>query len=39
MKLELKEITIREVVKGYVNNNEEGVLGYGGKLNIRPKDS
>lgn len=22
---------------GYVNNDEEGVLGYGGKLNIRPK--
>lgn len=37
MKIELKNIKIREVVDGYVNNNEEGVLGYGGKLNIRPK--
>jgi len=37
MKIELKEITIREVVNEYINNNEEGVIGYGGKLNIRPK--
>lgn len=37
MKIELKRIPIREVVEGYVNNDEEGVMGYGGKLNIRPK--
>jgi hypothetical protein len=37
MKIELKEIPIRDVVNGYVNNNEEGVVGYDGKLNIRPK--
>lgn len=37
MKIELKEITIREVAAGYVDNAEEGVTGYGGKLNIRPK--
>jgi hypothetical protein len=37
MKIELKEITIKDVVNGYVNNNEEGVVGYDGKLNIRPK--
>jgi len=37
MKIELKEITIREVSKGYLNDNEEGVVGYDGKLNIRPK--
>lgn len=37
MKIELKEITIREVANGYLNSNEEGVVGYGGKLNIRPK--
>lgn len=37
MKIELKEITVREVKNGYVNDNEEGVVGYGGKLNIRPK--
>jgi len=32
-----KEITIRELVDGYVNHDEEGVYGYGGRLNIRPK--
>lgn len=37
MKIELKEITIADVVKGYKNNMEEGVVGYGGALNIRPK--
>ncbi|MCF8428547.1 MAG: DUF262 domain-containing protein [Bacteroidia bacterium] len=37
MKIELKEITIREVSNGYINNNEEGVIGFDGKLNIRPK--
>jgi hypothetical protein len=37
MKIELKEITIREVSNGYINDNEEGVVGFGGKLNIRPK--
>ena len=37
MKIKLKEISIREIVNGYVNNDDEGVTGYGGKLNIRPK--
>lgn len=37
MKIELHEIPIREVTKEYVDNAEEGVLGYGGLLNIRPK--
>jgi hypothetical protein len=37
MKIELHEIPIREIVEGYVNNDEEGVIGFGGKLNIRPK--
>ena len=37
MKIELKEITIREVSKNYLNDNEEGVVGFGGKHNIRPK--
>jgi hypothetical protein len=36
MKFELHEITIREIVTGYVDNDEEGVIGYSGKLNIRP---
>ena len=37
MKIELKEISIREVSTGYLNNNEEGVVGFDGNLNIRPK--
>jgi len=37
MKIELKEISIKEVVNGYINSDEDGVVGYGGKLNIRPK--
>ncbi|MFA6227431.1 MAG: DUF262 domain-containing protein [Candidatus Paceibacterota bacterium] len=37
MKIQLKEITIREVSNKYINDDEEGVVGYGGKLNIRPK--
>ena len=37
MKIELKKITIREVAENYVDSNEEGVVGFGGKLNIRPK--
>ena len=37
MEIKLKEIAVRDVVKGYINNDEEGVIGYDGKLNIRPK--
>lgn len=37
MKIQLREISIREVVEGYKNDNEEGVIWYGGRLNIRPK--
>lgn len=36
MKIDLKEITIRELVEGYEDNSEGGVKGYGGRLNIRP---
>jgi len=36
MKIELKEITVRELTEGYEDNNEDGVIGYGGKLDIRP---
>lgn len=36
MNIELRDITIREVVEGYVDNAEEGVVGYGGRLDIRP---
>ncbi|MBO7537072.1 MAG: DUF262 domain-containing protein [Alphaproteobacteria bacterium] len=37
MKIKLREIPIRELFDGYKNNDEEGVIGYGGRLNIRPK--
>lgn len=37
MKIELHEISIREIVENYVDNAEEGVIGFDGKLNIRPK--
>ncbi|MFR9585133.1 MAG: DUF262 domain-containing protein [Rikenellaceae bacterium] len=36
MKIELKEITARELTDGYEDNNEGGVKGYGGRLDIRP---
>jgi hypothetical protein len=36
MNIELKEITVRELTTGYQDNNENGVVGYGGKLDIRP---
>lgn len=36
MKIDLKEITIRELVEDYEDNSEGGVKGYGGRLNIRP---
>lgn len=37
MKIELRKITIRDVVESYRDSAEEGVIGYNGKLNIRPK--
>lgn len=37
MKIELKKVTVRDVAENYRDNNEEGVVGYDGKLNIRPK--
>jgi len=36
MQIELKEITVRELANGYEDNQENGVIGYGGKLDIRP---
>ncbi len=36
MKIELKEITVRELTEDYQDNEDQGVLGYGGKLDIRP---
>jgi hypothetical protein len=36
MDIEPKSISIRELVAGYQDKNEDGVIGFGGKLNIRP---
>jgi hypothetical protein len=36
VKIDLKKIKISELVAGYENKAEEGVRGYGGRLNIRP---
>lgn len=36
MNIELKEISVRELTNGYKDNNDDGVVGYGGKLDIRP---
>lgn len=37
MNITLHQIPVRKIVEGYINSEEEGVVGYGGKLNIRPK--
>lgn len=36
MKIELREISVRELSDSYEDNAEQGVVGYGGKLDIRP---
>lgn len=36
MKIDLHEITVKEVTNGFKDSEENGVVGYGGKLNIRP---
>lgn len=37
MKIELQRIPIRKVIADYKDSAEEGVIAYGGKLDIRPK--
>lgn len=36
MKIQLKKITVKDLAEGYKDNAEGGVIGYGGKLDIRP---
>ena len=36
MNIKLKEISVKDLVNGYEDNNEDGVVGYGSKLDIRP---
>lgn len=37
MNIELHKVAVRELVAGYVNSEDEGVVAYGGKLDVRPK--
>lgn len=37
MDIKLHKITVRELINGFEDNEEEGVVGYDGMLNIRPK--
>lgn len=37
MKIELHKILVRKVIDGYKDSAEEGVVAYGGKLDVRPK--
>ena len=37
MKIDLHKIKIRKIIDGYKDSHEEGVIAYGGKLDIRPK--
>lgn len=37
MKIELKHIKIKDIINNYEDNADEGVCGYNGLLNIRPK--
>ena len=37
MKIEPHTITVRQLVDGYRNDDEEGVVAFGGKLDVRPK--
>ena len=36
MTIEELKVTVGDIVKGYVNNDEQGVRGYDGQLDIRP---
>ena len=37
MDIKLTKITVGQLAEGYEDNDENGVVGFGGKLNIRPK--
>ena len=36
MKIELREIAIRDLTDGFIDSAEQGVVAYGGRLDIRP---
>ena len=37
MKITLKDVLVGQLIKDYKDNQEEGVKGYGGLLDIRPE--
>ena len=37
MEILLQQISVRDLAKGYVDEEENGVWAFGGKLNVRPK--
>ena len=37
MRIELHELTVGEIAENYIDSAENGVIGYNGRLNIRPK--
>lgn len=37
MSIELKQVKLKDLFEGYKNNEEDGVVGYNGRLDIRPK--
>lgn len=37
MKIEPEKVTTSDVAENYRDNDEEGIIGYDGKFNIRPK--
>ena len=36
MEIKLTEITVRDIANGYLDSEENGVVAFGGKLNVRP---
>ncbi len=36
MTIKQKEVTVGDIARGYINNEEQGIRGYGGQLDIRP---
>ena len=36
MEITLHQIKVRDLVEGYVDNQEDGVRAYGGRLDVRP---
>lgn len=36
MKIELKELTVKKLTEGFADNSEQGVVAFGGRLDIRP---